>query len=235
MVSSRYAKEGSVAVNGPKASAFVAAIILLFIPVYLGPASSAAAVESGFAANAQVTVNRIRIGRHQGMTRIVLDASGPIDFDYQVSEGGKALVLMLPKVVWKARDYIRMGKDRAIYRVSFMANRSTGGGVLTILGRRKLALGRVEVLKPWRHWGHRVALDIPHEMAKGGLPAVGVVRDGKIGRSHARMAPVMQYGVDGAPKGTQKRRIERVQQAEQTKPAMQGPKSMPARMAAQPK
>ena len=221
-----------------KASALMATAFLLIAPICAVPPTPAAAVQNGFAANADVTVSRIRIGRHDGMTRIVLDASGPIDFDYQISEGGKALVLMLPKVAWTARDYIRMGKGRAIYRVSFMPNRSTGGGVLTILSRRKLALGRVEVLKPWRHWGHRVALDIPHKTAEGRLPPVGVVRDGKIGRSHARMAPVMQYGVDGAPKGTQKPRIKRVQQAEQaelTKPAMQGPKSMPAMMAAQPK
>jgi len=168
-----------------KASALIAAAFLLFVPIYVAPVTPATAVESGFAANAAVTVTRIRIGRHRGMTRIVLDASGPIDFDYQISTGGKALVLMLPKVVWKARDYIRMGKDRSIYRISFMPNRSTGGGVLSILSRRKLALSWVEVLKPWRQWGHRVALDLPHAMTENRLPAVGVVRAGKIGRSHA--------------------------------------------------
>ncbi len=218
-----------------KASALMAAAFLLMVTICTVPPTPAAAVENGFAANAEVTVSRIRIGRHDGMTRIVLDASGPIDFDYQISEGGKALVLMLPKVVWTARDYIRMGKGRAIYRVSFMPNRSTGGGVLTILSRRKLSLGRVEVLKPWRHWGHRVALDIPHKTAEGRLPPVGVVRDGKIGRSHARMTPVMQYGVDGAPTGAQKPRANRVQQAEQAKPAKQESEAEPAMMAAQPK
>ncbi len=207
-------------------SALTSAAVLLFGLVHLAPVTPAAAVESGFAANAAVTVTRIRIGRHRGMTRIVLDASGPIDFDYQISEGGKALVLMLPKVDWKARDYIRMGKDRTIYRISFMPNRSTGGGVLSILSRRKLALGRVEVLKPWRQRGHRVALDIPHKMAEGRLPVVGVVRAGKIRRSHARMAPVMQYGVDGAPRRTQRPKVNRIQQAEMPSPAM---------MAAQPK
>lgn len=180
--------------------------ILMAVPFQVAPVTPAAAVENGFAANAAVTVTRIRIGRHQGMTRIVLDASGPIDFDYQISEGGKALVLMLPKVVWKARDYIRMGKDRAVYRISFMPNRSTGGGVLSILGRRKLALGRVEVLKPWRQWGHRVALDIPHATADGRLPAAGVVRAGRIGRPHAKRTPVMQYGVHGAPQMAQRSR-----------------------------
>ena len=203
--------------------------ILVAVPIQFMPVTPAAAVENGFAANAAVTVDRIRIGRHQGMTRIVLDASGPIDFDYQISEGGKALILMLPKVVWKARDYIRMGKDRAIYRVSFMPNRSTGGGVLSILGRRKLALGRVEVLKPWRHWGHRVALDIPHRAEEGALPPVGVVRSGRIGRAHARMTPVMQYGVNGAPQMAQK------PQAGENDAAERNSKAAPELMAAQPK
>jgi len=225
-------------VIGSKSSALTAAAALLFGSVTLAPVAPAAAVESGFAANAAVTVSRIRIGRHRGMTRIVLDASGPIDFDYQISDGGKALVLMLPKVSWKARDYIRMGKDRTIYRISFMPNRSTGGGVLTVLSRRKLALGRVEVLKPWRQWGHRVALDLPHTMTDNRLPAIGVVRNGKIGRSHARRTPVMQYGVDGPPqmaRRPQEKKAERVQQAEHADPDKHAPKSPPAMMAAQPK
>jgi len=133
-----------------------------------------------FTRNRGVNVETVRIGNHGGKTRIVLDLSGPVDFDYRISEHGKAIVVRLPEVTWKARDYLKFGPQSTIYRISFFPNPGTGGGVLSILARRRVGLSAVDLVPPGGKSGHRLVLDIPDNIRSAHKPSSGVVRDGRI-------------------------------------------------------
>lgn len=181
--------------TGFKGTTLGASIMMLLLPALLTvSAPAAAAGEAQIAANTGVAVTGVRIGRHRGMTRIVLDATGPVNFDYQISKSGKTLVVRLPRVVWQARDYIRPPRGGIVYRIGFFANRESEGGVLSILARRRIGLSRVVVLPPSKQSGHRVVLDIPHDAARGRLPRGGKVRGGKLSRSRALLPPRIRSG-----------------------------------------
>lgn len=147
--------------------------------------------ERAFGKNAGVTVSGLRYGRHPDKLRLVLDATGPLNFDYWMSESGKTIVVLIPQIEWSAPDYIRMDQKSRIYRISFFANPS-GGGVLSILGRSKLGLSAIELLGPAEGRPHRVVFDIPNRQQDAWLPVGGIVRDGKLLPSHEKWPPVQQ-------------------------------------------
>lgn len=130
--------------------------------------------------NRGVTVKRVRVGRHRTKTRIVLDLSAPAEFDYQVGDGGRTILLLLPGVDWKAAQDLRLKGNPNIDRIGFYPNRETGGGVLSIRARNRIGVSEVLVLGPWKHWGHRIALDIPYDRKEATAPPGGAVRAGRI-------------------------------------------------------
>lgn len=160
-------------------------------------AEMAAAAEIGadrdqaFGRNAGVTVKGIRLGRHPDKLRIVLDATGPLNFDYWISEGGKAIVVLIPEVEWAAAEYLRLGEDSRIYRIRFFSSPS-GGGVLSILGREKLGLSAVEEIGPEGEMPYRVVFDIPVRRQDAWVPAGGIMRSGKLLPAHREWPPVMR-------------------------------------------
>lgn len=160
--------------------------------------------ETAFDGNKGITIERVRIGRHADKTRVVLDVSAPVNFDYQISEGGKTIVLLLPKVEWKAAQYLRMDRSRNIYRISFFPNRELGGGVLSILGRQRVGLSFLSMLEPTNDGGHRIVLDIPHDREMAKVPAGGVMRGGKIYPPHAEWPPLMQANQKGTAQMAQR-------------------------------
>lgn len=147
--------------------------------------------ERAFGKNAGITVEGIRFGRHPDKVRLVLDATGPLNFDYWMSESGKTIVVLIPQIKWSAPDYIRMDQDSRIYRISFFANPS-GGGVLSILGRSKLGLSTIELLGPDEGRPYRVVFDIPNRQQDAWLPMGGIIRDGKLLPSHEKWPPAQQ-------------------------------------------
>lgn len=148
-------------------------------------------MEKEFGKNAGVTVKGIRLGRHPDKLRVVLDATGPVNFDYWISEGGKTLVVLIPQVAWTAPESIRPAPDSRLYRIRFFPS-PTGGGVLSILGREALGLSAIEQLRPDRYGPHRVVFDIPRRPREARLPPDGIMRDGTLLPSHADWPPVQQ-------------------------------------------
>jgi hypothetical protein len=154
--------------------------------------------ERAFGRNAGVTIERVRLGRHPDKLRLVLDATGPVNFDYRLSESGKSIVVLIPQITWNAKDYIRMDQRSRIYRISFFPNQS-GGGVLSILGRSKLGLSAIEQIGPEGKLPYRVVFDIPVAEEDAWLPVGGIVRNGKLLPAHEEWPPVQQALAGGAP------------------------------------
>lgn len=170
--------------------------------------------ERAFGKNAGVTVSGVRVGRHSDKLRLVLDATGPLNFDYWMSESGRTIVVLIPQIEWSAPDYIRLDQHSRIYRIRFFANPS-GGGVLSILGRSRLGLGAIELIGPHEGRPHRVVFDIPYREQDAWLPMGGVVRDGKLLPSHEKWPPA-QRAVAGRdlPLVTRQRSADRAQLVE---------------------
>lgn len=147
--------------------------------------------EREFGKNAGVVVKEVRFGRHADKLRLVLDSTGPLNFDYWMSESGKTIVVLIPQVKWDADAYVRMDQRSRIYRVSFFPNPS-GGGVLSILGRSKLGLSGIEQIGPDGTRPYRVVFDIPNDQRDAWVPAGGIMRDGKLLPSHEKWPPAQQ-------------------------------------------
>lgn len=169
--------------------------LAVLLAAAIGPAVAAAGIKSemerDYGSNAGVTVEGIRMGRHPDKLRIVLDATGPVNFDYWISESGKAIIVLIPQVTWAASDALRPGPDSRIYRIRFFPN-STGGGVLSILGRDRLGLSTVEQIGPDRKRPYRTVFDIPVRQQDAWVPASGIMRSGKLLPSHKAWPPAMQ-------------------------------------------
>ena len=186
-----------------KSSIWTGSLIASVVAVFaaLAPASNAADpvvdTEKEFGRNAGVTVKGIRLGRHPDKLRVVLDATGPVNFDYWISERGRTIVVLIPQVEWMATEYMRLGQDSPIYRIRFFPNPS-GGGVLSILGRDALGLSAIEQIGPDRTRPHRVVFDIPTRQQDAWLPAGGIMRNGKLLPSHEKWPPVLQAAADRA-------------------------------------
>jgi hypothetical protein len=161
------------------------------LPAAAGAAEIEADMEKAFGGNAGVTVQGIRLGQHPDKLRIVLDATGPLNFDYWISEGGKAIVVLIPQVKWAASEYLRLGQDSRIYRIRFFPN-PTGGGVLSILGRERLGLSGIEQVGPEKSLPYRVVFDIPNRQQDAWVPGGGIMRQGKLLPAHNDWPPVMQ-------------------------------------------
>lgn len=161
------------------------------MPAALSAAELGADTERAYGSNAGVIVQGIRLGPHPDKLRIVLDATGPLNFDYWISEGGKAIVVLIPQVRWTAPEYLRPDPASRIYRISFFPN-PTGGGVLSILGRERLGLSAVEQLGPDRNRPYRVLFDIPIHGEDAWVPGGGIMRGGKLLPPHKEWPPVMQ-------------------------------------------
>lgn len=179
---------------------------LLAPPVLAADAGMAAAGPAdAFARNRGVTVRKIRVGRHRTKTRIVLDLSGPVDFDYRISDYGRTVVVLLPEVAWKAREYVKFGAKSTIYRISFFPNAEGGGGVLSILARKRVGLGAVELVPPEAGYGHRVVLDIAEKPRRARTPPSGVVRGGRIYPPHEQLPPYLQAKRKRRPQTAERR------------------------------
>jgi hypothetical protein len=119
-------------------------------------AAAARGDATGQAAAAQAepdttAVLRVRLGEHEGMTRLVLDLTGPVDF--HASSDGPSLVIDLHRVRWRAseRKEWRRGRVRG-YRYL--------DGRLWIDGAAALTWRRSFLLPSEGRRGHRLVLDV---------------------------------------------------------------------------
>jgi hypothetical protein len=172
-----------------------ACALAVLLALAVGPAAAAAGkeadIETDFGGNAGVTVEGIRLGQHLDKLRIVLDATGPLNFDYWISESGRGIVVLIPQVKWAASEYVRLGQESRIYRIRFFPN-PTGGGVLSILGRDRLGLSAVEQIGPEKTMPYRTVFDIPVRQQDAWVPGGGIMRSGKLLPAHGKWPPVMQ-------------------------------------------
>jgi len=208
-----------------KASIWVGGLVAALVAVIASAASAGELVidtERQFDRNVGVTVKGIRLGRHPDKLRVVLDATGPVNFDYWISEHGRNIVVLIPQVDWAAPETLRPAQDGPIYRITFFPN-ATGGGVLSILGRETLGLSAIELIGPDRDHPYRVVFDIPRRRQDAWLPAGGIMRSGKLLPSHEKWPPVQQ-----AAAGRALPVITRRTAARKAPDAMPGQPQMPA-------
>jgi len=177
-----------------KATGWVGGLVAALVATIASAASAGDLVidtERQFDRNVGVTVKGIRLGRHPDKLRVVLDATGPVNFDYWISEHGRNIVVLIPQIAWAAPEILRPRQDGPIYSISFFPN-ATGGGVLSILGRDVLGLSAIEQIGPKGDYPYRVVFDIPHRRQDAWLPAGGIMRDGRLLPSHENWPPVQQ-------------------------------------------
>jgi len=183
--------------------------------------------ERQFDRNAGVTVKGIRLGRHPDKLRVVLDATGPVNFDYWISEHGRNIVVLIPQVDWAAPETLRPAADGPIYRISYFPN-ATGGGVLSILGRKTLGLSAIELIGPDRDHPYRVVFDIPNRRQDAWLPTGGIMRDGKLLPSHDKWPPVQQAAAGRSlPVITRRTTARKMPDATPDQPQIQAPDLQP--------
>lgn len=209
-----------------KASTWLGGLVAALVAMTTAAAGGELSVdtERAYGRNAGVTVQGIRLGRHPDKLRVVLDATGPVNFDYWISERGRTIVVLIPQVAWSAPSDLRPGRDSPIYRINFFPN-ATGGGVLSILGREELGLSAIEQLGPDRSHPYRVVFDIPSRQRDAWMPSGGIMRDGKLLPSHAAWPPVQQAAAGRTlPVITRARAADRAPaEAAPEQPRMQAP------------
>jgi hypothetical protein len=113
---------------------------------------------------ARVSIEKIRFGMHSGALRVVLDASGPLQFRQSVQPDGRAIVVDLPDVQWNAMRDGRID-DASVLR-SFHAEPTRDGTRLTIRTNPQIAVKAAGLFLPVESRGHRLVLDIAPSSAR---------------------------------------------------------------------
>lgn len=104
-------------------------------------------------------VQRVRIGEHPGSIRLVLDLSGPAQFNLTRQNAGQVIWVDLPDVAWAA---IRTWQGTSTPVLSgFTVEALEGGGTRLILnGRGAISSPLNGILKPGEGMGHRLYIDV---------------------------------------------------------------------------
>ena len=174
-----------------KRSGWLFCLVAWVLPAVAVAAEIDTAIDSAFGRNAGITVEGVRLGLHADKLRIVLDATGPLNFDYAISEGGRSIVVLIPQVRWTATDYLQLDPWNRVYTIRFLPS-PAGGGMLSILGRERLGLSAVEQIGPGDGRPHRIVLDIPFHAQDAWVPGGGIVRGGKLLPAHKDWPPAAQ-------------------------------------------
>ncbi len=102
-------------------------------------------------------VTGIRVGKHPGKTRVVLDVSQPTDLRYDVSADGKAVFIDLPTVNWSAKPSARHAKGHV---VDYTFSKEGTGGRLSILTSGPVRINKPFFVTPGGNRGHRIVIDM---------------------------------------------------------------------------
>lgn len=102
----------------------------------------------------------VRKGEHKGKTRLVLDVSDKTDFITRLENGGKTLLVRLPKARWAAQD--SMVFERHPLLLSLRSGRDSQGGTWArfLLKRPGRVMSKM-ILRPNATYdNHRIVLDL---------------------------------------------------------------------------
>jgi len=103
-------------------------------------------------------VTGIRVGKHPGKTRVVIDVSQPTDVRYDVSADGTAVFIELPTVNWSAQPFsARHAKGQV---VDYTFSKDGAGGRLSILSSGPVRINKPFFVSPDGTRGHRIVIDI---------------------------------------------------------------------------
>lgn len=114
------------------------------------------------------TVERIRVGIHADMTRIVLDVRGDADLAYDVAGTGQGKVLLIafPKVSWNAPKVLRTPKG-VVSGYQFRPH--SNGGALAITTTKPIKIKRSFSLPHSGKRGARIVFDLVDQPAASGF------------------------------------------------------------------
>lgn len=108
---------------------------------------------------AAYTIDQIRFGEHPEKTRIVLDASGPVPFQYALDAQGTGLVIELPDTDWAATAQSWLSNSPVVESFT-TASGANGGTKLSVGLKRPASIQWADILPPNGQSGHRIVLDI---------------------------------------------------------------------------
>ncbi|WP_431857410.1 hypothetical protein [Azospirillum sp.] len=113
-------------------------------------------------------VSAIRLGTHQGFTRVVLDVDVPVRLDRPSSAAARSVGVDLPNAAWRAARQGQLIERMLAYRVE-----STGAGASRLIldAGTPVQVKSLFLLSPKGERRHRVVLDLVRADTGGPLPA----------------------------------------------------------------
>jgi len=106
----------------------------------------------------KVNVSAIRVGKHVGKARVVLDLSGPVKYAVNHDKANNSVIIDMPNASLSASDSWTAKQSRILK--NYKAE-STGQGVRLILGTYdNVRLGASGLLKPYAGKPERLYIDI---------------------------------------------------------------------------
>lgn len=128
---------------------------------YSSPASNNR-ISGGYknpAAKGGATIKSLRIGEHKTKTRIVLDASNPASYHYDLDNGENLLVIDLPGTSWSGKKQWKSSKSPLLS--SYNVYPIDGGGSRVVIQLKKgTSIGYETVLKANGNKNYRIVLDL---------------------------------------------------------------------------
>ena len=158
-----------------------------------------------YSLNVGASIGRVRTGEHSGYSRIVLDSTKKIKFNYDTSPDGRTIAIEIPKVTWNGRGSYIYKNSKYIYRIEYVPSNS-GGGTVLIEGKHLLGLRWVRMLRPSGKRGNRLVLDVAPRrnttLPRAGIFENNVVRDKANGQVvSAPPLPLSKYKMAAKTKG----------------------------------
>lgn len=122
-------------------------------------ASATSHGSGGAQAASGATIRELRTGEHKDKTRIVLDASGPASYRYDLDNGEKLLVIELPGTSWSGAT--QKSYKRSPILASYNVYPMDGGGSRVVVQLKKATSVSYEtVIKPNGNKNYRIVIDL---------------------------------------------------------------------------
>lgn len=113
-------------------------------------------------------ISAIRVGTHQGFTRIVLDVDTPLRLERPAGAATRSVGVDLPNAVWRTERQGQLIARTLAYRVEESAS---GTSRLTLNAETPIQVKSLFLLPPEGERRHRVVLDVVRADTGGPLPA----------------------------------------------------------------
>jgi len=116
-------------------------------------------ISGGKQAAGSATINRLRTGEHKDKTRIVLDASGPTSYRYDLDNSENILVIELPNASWSGKQQETIRKSPLV--ASYNVYPASGGGSRVVIQLKRSTSIKYEIaIRPNGNKNYRIVLDL---------------------------------------------------------------------------